>query len=75
MSARLKRLEGMVRGMMQVEGNEELVRQMMNGQNITETNEASDDGPKGHVVQTKNAPTYIGATHCMAILEDASTLT
>lgn len=72
MSARLKRLEGMVRNMMQVEGNEELVRQMMNEQDINDTNDTSDDGPKGHVVKTKNAPTYIGATHCMAILEDAS---
>lgn len=62
MSARLKRLEGMVREMMDTEVPP------------AKENETSDAvaGPavQAHVVRGQNATTYVGATHCMAMLED-----
>lgn len=61
MAARLKRLEGMVRDMMDTEGAPS-----------QEQSKSVAIGPvvKGHVVQGENATTYVGATHCMAMLED-----
>ncbi|KAK7432747.1 hypothetical protein QQZ08_000607 [Neonectria magnoliae] len=71
MSARLKRLEGMVREMMDAEAS---------GEGFAPKNGARDgavaEGPavQGHVVRGENATTYVGATHCMAMLEDIEDL-
>lgn len=64
MSARLKRLEGMVREMMDAEAVPK----------PQEKPEKAAAGPvvQGHVVRGENATTYVGATHCMAMLEDVS---
>ncbi|KAF5021656.1 hypothetical protein F66182_6314 [Fusarium sp. NRRL 66182] len=64
MSARLKRLEGMVREMMETEGAD--VR------NSSTISNGSMAGPEVqcHVVHSERATTYVGATHCMAMLED-----
>ncbi|KAL7936744.1 fungal-specific transcription factor domain-containing protein [Trichoderma chlorosporum] len=62
MAARLKRLEGMVRGMMDDEGNLKPVAQ-------TE-GEGAAPQLKGKVVHGDRATTYVGATHCLAMLED-----
>lgn len=64
MSARLKRLEGMVREMMDTEAVQKQL----------EKPDAAAAGPavQGHVVRGENATTYVGATHCMAMLEDVS---
>ncbi|KAM0321448.1 hypothetical protein ACHAPQ_009416 [Fusarium lateritium] len=70
MSARLKRLEGMVREMMDAEGApSEATADTKNSSRAT-------TGPEvqGHVVQGKKATTYVGATHCMAMLEDIEDL-
>lgn len=64
MAARLKRLEGMVRGMMDEEGN--LKRQPQ------AAGESTAPQLKGQVVHGENATTYVGATHCLAMLEDVS---
>ncbi|KPM41312.1 hypothetical protein AK830_g5232 [Neonectria ditissima] len=71
MSARLRRLEGMVREMMDAETSGE-GSAPRNG-----TREgAAAEGPavQGHVVRGENATTYVGATHCMAMLEDIEDL-
>ncbi|CAM1508351.1 Fc.00g051990.m01.CDS01 [Cosmosporella sp. VM-42] len=66
MSARLKRLEGMVRDMMDTE--------------VSAKPQAQADVPvagppvQAHVVRGENATTYVGATHCMAMLEDIEDL-
>ncbi|KAI6782986.1 putative transcriptional regulatory protein-like protein [Emericellopsis cladophorae] len=72
MAARLKRLEGMVRGMMDEEGN------------IIPQPDASDQPPLidglrqpmgGQVVRGKHqATTWVGPTHCLAMLEDIEDL-
>ncbi|PTB74373.1 N-terminal binuclear Zn cluster-containing protein [Trichoderma longibrachiatum ATCC 18648] len=62
MAARLKRLEGMVRGMMDEEGN--IKRQPQ------AAGESAAPQLKGQVVHGENATTYVGATHCLAMLED-----
>ncbi|KAJ6438538.1 C6 transcription factor [Purpureocillium lavendulum] len=64
MSARLQRLEGMVRNMMD-EGGEP-----------RPAPEAAGDTPavKGNVVHGGKGTTYVGATHCMAMLEDIQDL-
>lgn len=71
MSARLRRLEGIVRGMIDVEA-----AVAVGGANDGKGNGKGGDvaGPvvKGHVVRGENATTYVGATHCMAMLEDVS---
>ena len=71
MAARLKRLEGMVRGMMDEDGN---VISQPDG--LVERGDAggSQNGAiKGQVVRGKGeATSYVGATHCMAMLEDVS---
>lgn len=61
MAARLKRLEGMVRDMMDSETGAE-----------KEEDADVNAGPNlgGKVVTGKDATTYVGATHCMAMLED-----
>ncbi|KAH7166084.1 hypothetical protein EDB81DRAFT_641041 [Dactylonectria macrodidyma] len=71
MSARLKRLEGMVREMMDAEVSGEASAHTPGGQDDAET-----VGPavRGHVVTGENATTYVGATHCMAMLEDIEDL-
>ncbi|KKP01326.1 hypothetical protein THAR02_06568 [Trichoderma harzianum] len=63
MAARLKRLEGMVRGMMDDEGN------LRSGPQAAE---GVAPQLKGKVVHGDNATTYVGATHCLAMLEDVS---
>ncbi|KAJ4321657.1 hypothetical protein N0V84_005211 [Fusarium piperis] len=71
MSARLKRLEGMVREMMDAEGS-------AGPRRAGEANGAPAPvaGPEvqGHVVRGEKATTYVGATHCMAMLEDIEDL-
>jgi hypothetical protein len=64
MAARLKRLEGMVRNMMDGEETAGLQGQ----QSRSSVNETPS--VKGQLVQSNQGLTYIGATHCMAILED-----
>lgn len=56
---------------MDVEGNEELMKHILAGSESEDRNGASKT-PKGHVVQSGSVPTYVGATHCMAMLEDVS---
>lgn len=68
MAARLKRLEGMVRNMM--DGEEAGGPQDQQKDNsVSET-----PAVKGQVVQSNQGTTYIGATHCMAILEDVGAI-
>ena len=59
MSARLKRLEGMVREMMDTDVVPPRAPEGVAGPVV-----------QGHVVRGENATTYVGATHCMAMLED-----
>ena len=68
MAARLKRLEGMVRGMMD-EGGEfpSAVAAASSSREIERV------GPQGQVAIGESGTTYIGATHFMAILEDVRT--
>lgn len=65
MAARVKRLEGMVRDMLDTPppGPPAGKKGRLNG-----TPELM-----GQVVQNDHVPTYVGATHCLAMLEDAST--
>lgn len=70
MSARLKRLEGMVRDMMGAEGGEEQLNRILKGGSVARSAPALE----GQVVQSSNGTTYVGATHCMALLEDVSDL-
>ncbi|GJN75277.1 hypothetical protein PLICBS_009374 [Purpureocillium lilacinum] len=64
MSARLQRLEGMVRNMLDESGE------------ARPGGEAEGDTPavKGNVVHGGRGTTYVGATHCMAMLEDIEDL-
>ena len=64
MAARLQRLEGMVRDMMD---SEEKPGSLSGEQKKTVTT-----GWEGQVVQGERATTYVGATHIMAMLEDVS---
>jgi hypothetical protein len=57
MAARLKRLEGMVRGMLDSEA---------------EMGPKAVDTSTAHVVQREGGTTYVGATHFMAMLDDVS---
>jgi hypothetical protein len=61
MSARLKRLEGMVRDMMETEASE---KPSSEGGDFTQG--------RGQVVFGKESATYVGATHFMAMLDDVS---
>jgi hypothetical protein len=75
-TARLRRLEGMVREMMDNDNNT-----TRSGPEPSHSQFASKDGEppaisptvRGNVVQGQNTTTYIGATHCMAMLEDVGT--
>ncbi|KAI8633059.1 fungal-specific transcription factor domain-containing protein [Xylariaceae sp. FL1651] len=64
MAARLKRLEGMVRGMIEVDGT------------ATGESGSSTQGRHtgGSVVHSERATNYVGGTHFMAILEDLEDL-
>ncbi|KAF7555963.1 hypothetical protein G7046_g6435 [Stylonectria norvegica] len=68
MSARLKRLEGMVREMIDTEGP-------TNAKSRNKPDEVSTEPPvRGQVYHGEKAMTYVGATHCMAMLEDIEDL-
>ncbi|TQN69246.1 Fusarisetin A cluster transcription factor fsa6 [Colletotrichum shisoi] len=66
MAARLKRLEGMVRTMMD-EGAVAAVEPQDSSVGIADVGVAQ---PGGQFVQGERASTYVGATHFMAVLED-----
>jgi hypothetical protein len=72
MAARLRRLEGMVRGMLDADGNPIL----QPDQQLADRKQDPGVAPQqleGHVVKGHNCVTsYVGATHCMAMLEDVS---
>ncbi|RGP78171.1 rrna-processing fcf1 [Fusarium longipes] len=73
MSARLKRLEGMVREMMDSEGAAQAAGpSSVNSSRAT--NGATGPEVHGHVVKNDKTTTYVGATHCMAMLEDIEDL-
>ncbi|KAF5659180.1 hypothetical protein FHETE_9529 [Fusarium heterosporum] len=74
MSARLKRLEGMVREMMDSESAPS--QTVGNAKDSSRATNGAATGPEvqGHVVQGEKATTYVGATHCMAMLEDIEDL-
>ncbi|XDG02239.1 hypothetical protein ABKA04_001854 [Annulohypoxylon sp. FPYF3050] len=63
MAARLKRLEGMVRGMIDTDGSTSMVS----------ANKTPRD-PGGVVVQGQGNTSYVGGTHFMAMLEDIEDL-
>ena len=72
MAARLKRLEGMVRGMMDADGNH-ISQPSQPGPGEQKQGDEETPQLKGQVVRGQNEKTsYIGATHCMAMLEDVS---
>ncbi|KAI0133153.1 fungal-specific transcription factor domain-containing protein [Hypoxylon sp. NC0597] len=64
MAARLKRLEGMVRGMIDTDGIEL----------STDKKAAQEQTARGVVVQGQKAQTFVGGTHFMAMLEDIEDL-
>lgn len=71
MAARLKRLEGMVRGMMDEDGNVIPQPEGAEGDAAAKTKEFP--AAQGQVFKGKGETTsYVGATHCMAMLEDVS---
>lgn len=65
MAARLRRLEGMVRGMVELDsaanGNSNVTHDSTQGRNTT-----------GSIIHSERATNYVGGTHFMAILEDVS---
>ena len=72
MASRLKHLEGMVRGMMDADGN--LIPQEKLSSSDA-PGPANEDSPvaTGQVIRSQNESTaFVGATHCMAMLEDVS---
>ncbi|KAJ4141340.1 hypothetical protein NW768_000551 [Fusarium equiseti] len=73
MSARLKRLEGMVREMMDSE-NATQTTESNPGNNSQASNGVTGPEVQGHVVKGNKTTTYVGATHCMAMLEDIEDL-
>ncbi|KAF4974301.1 hypothetical protein FZEAL_8783 [Fusarium zealandicum] len=70
MSARLKRLEGMVREMMDAEEGSPAAA----AGDVEESGATAGPEVHGHVVRGENGTTYVGATHCMAMLEDIEDL-
>jgi hypothetical protein len=79
MSARLKRLENMVRGMIDANGNvieQPVSSQQPQPQQQQVVEEEHPQWPRvaGQVFQGSKAMTYVGETHVMAILEDVSIL-
>ncbi|CAG7557749.1 unnamed protein product [Fusarium equiseti] len=73
MSARLKRLEGMVREMMDSESAVQTAGSDP-GNNSQVANGVTGPEVQGHVVKGNKTTTYVGATHCMAMLEDIEDL-
>ena len=61
MAARLKRLEGMVRGMIDTDGTPGP---------MPVSRPAADMASTGHVLQSDRESNWIGATHFMAMLDD-----
>ncbi|KAJ4148241.1 hypothetical protein LMH87_002721 [Akanthomyces muscarius] len=75
MSARLKRLEGMVRNMMEAEADEAVGTERKGGDGEEAAAEADEVKPaQGQVVRSVQGSTYVGATHCLAMLEDIEDL-
>ncbi|KAF9771447.1 hypothetical protein IL306_010913 [Fusarium sp. DS 682] len=74
MSARLKRLEGMVREMMDSEGSSPGNQASVGIGSGPANGTATGPEVQGHVVHGKRGATYVGATHCMAMLEDIEDL-
>ncbi|KAI1045521.1 hypothetical protein LB505_008704 [Fusarium chuoi] len=74
MSARLKRLEGMVREMMDSEGAAPGTQASTGAGAGLANGTATGPDVQGHVVHSKKGATYVGATHCMAMLEDIEDL-
>ncbi|KAF5631230.1 hypothetical protein F52700_6935 [Fusarium sp. NRRL 52700] len=74
MSARLKRLEGMVREMMDSEGAAPGTQASTGVGAGLANGTATGPDVQGHVVHSKKGATYVGATHCMAMLEDIEDL-
>jgi hypothetical protein len=70
MSARLKRLEGMVREMMDSEGSAPGTQASAGIGPGLANGTATGPEVQGHVVHSERGATYVGATHCMAMLED-----
>lgn len=64
MTSRLKRLESLVREMMENEGDAKPPGRSSEGSAVPSL--------QGHVVKGEHGTTYVGATHCMAMLEDVS---
>ncbi|EFY92967.1 Fungal specific transcription factor, putative [Metarhizium acridum CQMa 102] len=62
MASRLKRLESLVREMMGNEGDAKPPGRSNEGSAVPSL--------EGHVVNGEHGTTYVGATHCMAMLED-----
>ncbi|KAI1036289.1 hypothetical protein LB503_003019 [Fusarium chuoi] len=73
-SARLKRLEGMVREMMDSEGAAAGTQASTGAGAGLANGTATGPDVQGHVVHSKKGATYVGATHCMAMLEDIEDL-
>ncbi|KAI1180869.1 hypothetical protein F4777DRAFT_175893 [Nemania sp. FL0916] len=67
MAARLKRLEGMVRGMVELDGG-------TGGGGNGISNSAPGRNAGGSIVHSERATNYVGGTHFMAILEDLEDL-
>ncbi|KAI1375204.1 hypothetical protein F4677DRAFT_143977 [Hypoxylon crocopeplum] len=66
MAARLKRLEGMVREMIDTDGSVQTAP--------ADRNVAQEQSTGGLVVQSQKATSYVGGTHFMAMLEDIEDL-
>ncbi|KJK75005.1 hypothetical protein H634G_09640 [Metarhizium anisopliae BRIP 53293] len=66
MTSRLKRLESLVREMMENEGDAKPPGRSSEGSAVPSL--------QGHVVKGEHGTTYVGATHCMAMLEDIEDL-
>ncbi|KAK7967444.1 uncharacterized protein PG986_001721 [Apiospora aurea] len=75
MAARLKRLEGMVRGMIDVPGGSGSGGVETGGGPPANATEMERKNPGGQVVvQSERSTNYVGGTHFMAILEDLDEL-
>lgn len=65
MAARLRRLEGMVRGMVELDG-------AATGNSTVPRDSAQERSTIGSIIHSERATNYVGGTHFMAILEDVS---
>lgn len=74
MAARLKRLEGMVRGMIDIPNDSSSnVGEVRGGVALPAHCSSEGKNPGGHViVRSERSTNYVGGTHFMAILEDVS---